>query len=181
MSTRQRIQVVGVSGAGKTTLGRQLAERTGAHYVELDAIYHQPGWTPLPTDEFQRRIEQVVATERWVIDGNYQSFVGSYVRECADTFVWLDLPRWLVMARVTRRSLRRVLSGEELWNGNRETWRNVASRDPDRNIIIWTWTQYDQYRCQYEAVLADPDNARLELVRLRTRRDINRFLRSFDR
>jgi len=43
----RRVSVVGVSGSGKTTVARALAARLGVPHVELDAIYHQPGWTGL--------------------------------------------------------------------------------------------------------------------------------------
>ena len=41
------MSVIGCSGAGKTTFGRALAARLSAEFVELDAIFHQRGWTPL--------------------------------------------------------------------------------------------------------------------------------------
>ena len=42
--------MIGNSGSGKTTLGRALAELLGVPFVELDGIFHQPGWTELPTE-----------------------------------------------------------------------------------------------------------------------------------
>jgi hypothetical protein len=35
--------------------------------VELDAIFHQPGWTPLLEEEFRRQVAAIAATEGWVI------------------------------------------------------------------------------------------------------------------
>lgn len=54
-------------------------------FVELDAIYHQPGWQPLPAEEFTRRVAAVVTGEGWVIDGNY-SVVRDLVWTRADTW-----------------------------------------------------------------------------------------------
>src|SRR5579875_4043583 len=69
----RRVSVVGCSGSGKSTVGRRLARDLHVPYIELDSIFHQPGWVPLPRDEFRRRVTEVVAADGWVIDGNYSS------------------------------------------------------------------------------------------------------------
>src|SRR6201996_2435689 len=71
----RRVSVVGCSGSGKSTVGRRLARDLGVPYVELDSIFHQPGWVPLPRDEFRRRVAELTAADGWVIDGNYSSSV----------------------------------------------------------------------------------------------------------
>jgi len=47
----QRINVVGTSGSGKTTVARRAAEALGVPFVELDALHWEPGWQEAP-DEF---------------------------------------------------------------------------------------------------------------------------------
>ena len=89
----QRVSVVGTSGSGKSTLGAALAKRLGTEFLELDSVFHQPGWVPLPDEEFRRRVGDAVAGERWVVDGNYSSKVRDIVWARADTVVWLDLPK----------------------------------------------------------------------------------------
>ena len=39
--------VASASGSGKTTVGKQLAERLGVPFVELDALVHGPNWTEI--------------------------------------------------------------------------------------------------------------------------------------
>ena len=85
--------------------------------IELDAIFHQPGWTPLDDDTFKARVSEVTEAARWVVDGNYSS-VRDIVWERADTVVWFDLPYVAVMARTIRRTVRRTVGRQELWNGN---------------------------------------------------------------
>src|SRR6185437_6621009 len=51
-----RVVVVGCSGAGKTTLARTLATLLDAPHVELDSIFHQPGWIPLGDEEFRATV-----------------------------------------------------------------------------------------------------------------------------
>ena len=90
--------------------------------------------------------------------------------------MWLDLPRWRVMKRVTTRTLGRVVGRRELWNGNRERWRNIFTLDKDESVIVWSWTQHAKYHDRYEAARHDPANAHLRFVQLRTPREIAAFL-----
>ena len=97
----------------------------------------------------------------------------AFAQQLADR---LDLPRRVVMTRLLRRTLRRVLAREELWNGNRERVTNLMSWDPHRSILRWGWTRYTPYRERYEAATNDPAWGHLRFVRLRTVREVARFL-----
>jgi adenylate kinase family enzyme len=169
--------VVGVSGSGKSTLAAALASRLGAPFLELDSVYHQPDWVPLPVEEYRARVSVVAGGDCWVIDGNY-SAVQAMVWDRADTVVWLDLPKRLVMRRIIWRTLRRVARREELWNGNRERWANFFTLDPAESVIMWAWHKHAQYRVRYGAAMADPAHAHLRFVRLRRPADVREFLLS---
>ena len=170
--------MVGTSGAGKSTLAASLARALDAEFLELDSVFHQPGWVPLPREEFRRRVAAAVAGERWVIDGNYTSQVKDLVWARADTVVWLDLPRRTVMRRVIWRSLWRAARRTELWNGNRERWRNFFSVDKEESVIAWAWQTHAATRAKLEAARADQGNSHLEFVRLTSPAAVRRFLRS---
>lgn len=169
----RRVAVVGTSGSGKTTLARELAARLGVPHVELDAVQHLPGWEPCPPDRFRERVGELLRGGSWVVDGNYTSRLGHRVIDDAELVVWLDLPRWMVTQRVVRRTLRRVITREELWNGNREPWTNLYARDPERNVILWSWATHTVNRGRYDA-LADE-----RWVRLRSPAEVRRWLRGF--
>jgi adenylate kinase family enzyme len=171
-----RISLVGNSGSGKTTVARELGRRLGLPVLELDSIYHQPGWTELDVGEFRARVAAFVGQESWVVDGNYRSQIGDLVWRRADTVVWLDLPRRLVMRQVTGRTLGRGLLRRELWNGNRESLRNALRRDPERSIIRWAWTQHEGYRAAYASALQDPANSHLRVVRLTSRQAVRAWI-----
>jgi adenylate kinase family enzyme len=170
-----RIAVVGNSGTGKTFLARRVAQCLQVPYTELDSIFHQPGWTELDTAEFRRLIGILVAEPRWVIDGNYRQ-VRDLVWAHADTVVWLDLPRRVVMRRVTWRTVSRAITRQVLWNGNRERLRNLWSWQPERSMIRWSWTQHHKYRRRYAAAMQDPKYAHLTFQRLRKPSDVSSFL-----
>ena len=171
----RRVSVVGTSGSGKSTLARELAEILGVPHLELDAVHHQPGWAPLPTDEFRRIIAARAAAGGWVIDGNYGR-VRDLVWARADTVVWLDLPKRTVMRQVVWRTLRRVALRRELWNGNRERWRNFLTWNPEQSVISWAWHKHAPDHAKYAAAAASPASAHLRFIRLASRRDVARFL-----
>lgn len=99
----QRVLVIGISGAGKTTLSRTLAERTGLPLIHLDKEFWRPGWTPTPRVEWRPKVAELTARERWVMDGNYDSSLDLRLLR-ADTLIWFDYPRlpclWRAMKRV---------------------------------------------------------------------------------
>jgi adenylate kinase family enzyme len=167
--------VAGTSGSGKSTLARELAGICSVPHLELDSVFHQQGWAPLPPDEFRDRVARFISGDGWVVDGNY-SAVRDLVWERADTVVWLDLPKHLVMRRLIWRTVRRVVTRKELWNGNRESWRAFFTLDPEQSIIIWGWTTHARNRDRYLTASADQANAHLTFIRLRSPRAVKSFL-----
>jgi adenylate kinase family enzyme len=173
----ERISVIGSSGSGKTTVARAIAEALDLTHVELDSVFHLPGWQQKPDSEFREEVARLTAGDRWVVDGNYASHgVADIVWPRADTVVWLDPSRPVVMRRVVGRTLRRVVTREELWNGNREPWTNLYSRDPYKNIIVWAWTRFEGTREKCERRLVDGSWDHLQVVRLRTAGQTKAFL-----
>jgi adenylate kinase family enzyme len=158
------------SGSGGTTFGRALAEKLGVRFVELDALFWGPNWTESNREELRARVQPVVASDGWVVDGSYQGKLGDLVLGSADVVVWLDYPIRLWLPRLVRRTVARVITREELWAGNRESIRNVLfGRD---SLLVFTVRHYRRRRRVYPERFAD-----YELVRLRSDREAARFLR----
>ena len=88
-----------------------------------------------------------------------------------DTVVWLDMPHRVTMSRVVRRTVGRGILRRELWNGNRESLRNLLTTEPEVNIVLWAWTQRDKYRKQYRAAEEDTTNSHLNWVHLTSSKD----------
>ena len=110
--------------AGKTTLARAISEKTGIPYVGLDAIRHQPNWVEMPDEQFLETVTaKLDSMESWIADGNYTTALGPAVVERADSVIVIHF-KWRTMFwRLLKRTVRRSLFREELWNGNRESWR----------------------------------------------------------
>jgi adenylate kinase family enzyme len=173
----QRIHVIGSSGSGKTTVARELARRLKLPHFELDALFHGPNWSQADRETFHARIRDRISEERWVTDGNYVSYgAAPLVWTRADTIVWLDLPRARIMSQLIPRTLRRIFTREELWNGNRERLQNLFETRPEENVILWSWTRFERTRARYAQMLQDGTWAGHRVFRLRSRAELNAFL-----
>lgn len=161
--------MIGASGSGKSRTARLLSGRLGAPHVELDALFHLANWTPNP--RFAEDVDDATAGPAWVCDGNYTA-VRDLLWDRAQTLVWLDLPRTLTFWRVAVRTLRRMSGREVLWNGNRERLRGLLAPD---HPLWWTWTTTPGRRVVTEQRLADPRWAQLQVIRLRTPAEVDRW------
>jgi adenylate kinase family enzyme len=152
----RRVLVIGPGGAGKSTLAARIAARTGLPLIHLDARYWRAGWVETPAAEWSAEVARLTAGEAWVMDGNYGGTLEPRLAAC-DGVVFLDLPRWLCLARVLRRWLRHagrtrpdLAPGcpEQLsWEFVRWIWtyprarrpailRRLAALPPDRRVIV---------------------------------------------
>jgi adenylate kinase family enzyme len=170
-----RVIVVGTTGSGKSTLAQRLADITGAEHVELDAINHQPNWGHLPAEEFRRRLTELAARPRWIVDGNYVEMTESTLWPRAQLIVWLDMPLRLVLARLIRRSVTRIVRRTELWHSNRETWKMLFSR---QSIVLWAITSHGRHRRELPIKLAPPNLPAEAAIRLTHQGEVREWLES---
>ena len=171
----RRVSIQGISGSGKTTLGRTLAGLLGVPYVETDALVHGPGWTETPDAELRALLEPVVTGDGWVVDSDYRRKLGTLVLERADTVVWLDLPLRVCLSRLWRRTSGRIRRGEELWNGNRESWRGAFWGL--ESLFVWAIRKHVSERRSLPMLLGRPELSHLQVVRLRTPAAVEGWLR----
>jgi adenylate kinase family enzyme len=129
----------------------------------MDALYHGPGWQPLP--EFEDDVARIAAADRWVFDSYGYQQVRDLLWSRADTVVWLDFPRRVVMPRVLRRSFDRAWHRREIFNGNTESFD--AWLDPE-HPVQWAWREFASRRADLTARFADPQYASIAKVALRS-------------
>jgi adenylate kinase family enzyme len=162
----RRIVFQGISGSGKTTLARRVAGALDVPFVETDALVHGPGWSETGDAELRELLRPTVERDGWVLDSDYRRKIGTYVMEHADTVVWLDLPLRTCLRRLWRRTVPRIRNQEELWNGNTESWR--AAFVGWESLFVFAIRKHIAQRRDLPALLARPELAHVELVRLRT-------------
>jgi adenylate kinase family enzyme len=165
--------IASASGNGKTTLARMAAARMGVRFVELDALVHGPGWTETSTEFLRAELAPILAEDGWVIDGTYTHRLGDLVLRAADQVVWLDLPISTWMPRLIRRTVRRLICREELWNGNRESLRSViAGRD---SLFVYAVRSHFARRRGWPGQLQE-----FPVVRLRSSEEVSRWLQALE-
>ena len=87
----KKIIVIGCPGSGKTTFSEKLREKIGLPLYYLDAIWHKPDKTHISREEFDARLDEILALDSWIIDGNYSRTVRCRIMAC-DTVFLFDLP-----------------------------------------------------------------------------------------
>jgi adenylate kinase family enzyme len=172
----QKILVGGITGSGKTTMAKGISARLNLPFVEIDGLFHGPGWTKRP--EFFEDIKRVTDEPAWVMDSYGYSIVREILLSKADTLIWLDYPRWQIMPRVIKRSIRRAVTKEVLWNGNFETFKNFAQPD---HPIRWAWSQFGPRRKLMSNLLSDPAYKHLEVIHLKNIRAAREWFRELAR
>jgi adenylate kinase family enzyme len=123
----KRIVILGRGASGKSTLARRLGEVTGLPVIELDKLFWQSGLTATHRDQWVSLQENLIAEDRWILDGDLGPYDAIEVRlRAADTVIFLDFSLVLCAWRAVRRSRER----SDFWR-----WL-VAYRFESRPILM---------------------------------------------
>ncbi len=166
----RRILVYGVTGAGKSTVARKIADALGLPCVLADELTWEPNWVAVPDDEQRRRIAAVVAGEEWVLDTAYGKWKDLPLPR-AELIVGLDYSRWLSLGRLVRRTFRRIVTRELVCNGNVERLGMVLSH---QSIILWHFQSFGRKRQRMRQWAANP--AAPQVLLFGKPRDLERWI-----
>ncbi|WP_051223406.1 hypothetical protein [Agrococcus lahaulensis] len=147
----RRVVCFGATGSGKSTMTAALATRLGLPAVHLDDLCWDPGWVEVPRDEQRARVLPILERDAWVIDA-LRSSIAAEALDRADAIVALDYERRVSLARLVRRTARRIRTRERVCNGNVETLRLAVARD---SVIVWHFRSWRRKRQQARALHAD--------------------------
>ena len=138
----RRVVILGRGGAGKSALARQLTDVTGIPAVELDALFWQPGPTPMDPSRWAACQHELVQRSCWILDGDlgpYDTALAVRLR-AADTIVVLDF----TFLRCAWRTLRRGREQAEYWRWVRayrrrslpDVMRAISSEAPHAKLCV---------------------------------------------
>lgn len=166
----RRVLTFGVCGSGKSMLAQQIADRIGVPYVSIDDICWDPGWVQASPEELDARVIPVLQRDAYAVDSVYRRH-NALALERVDVIVGLDYPRLVSLARLLRRTVRRVIRREPCCNGNIETLGRALSRD---SIIAWHFRSFASKRERIREWEANPMVP--PVVRLKRPRDAEALL-----
>lgn len=176
-SMLDRINVVGSSGSGKSTVSKSIALKLRHPVIQLDQLFWRQDWTFVTEDEMIALIKDKLSQPKWVLDGNFNKFEPIKWQE-VQMVVWVDTPFILNLWQVFRRCIKRAISQEEVWEGSgcRESFRrSFFSKD---SIILWVLKTWGSYRRIYSGYIESNEYPHIKWVRLRSRKEIQNFIDS---
>ncbi|MBT3203399.1 MAG: DNA topology modulation protein [Gammaproteobacteria bacterium] len=116
----KKIAIIGCGGAGKSVLSITLGNLLSLPVHHLDCLFWKPGWIPSKHDEFTTKQQDILVSDKWVMDGNYGKTMDLRL-ENADTIIFLDLPTMVCLTSVTKRYFKyRNTTRPDMTEGNSE-------------------------------------------------------------
>ena len=140
------IQICGLNGCGKSTLGKALAERIGLHFIDNEHLYFsrpnadEPYANPKSRAEVERLLMDEVNEHP---DFVFSAVKGDYGKDIVPMYnyvVVIDVPKEIRTQRVRNRSFQkfgdRMLIGGDLY-GQEEAFFEMAASRQDDYIENW--------------------------------------------
>jgi adenylate kinase family enzyme len=157
-----RIVILGCAGSGKTTLARQLGERTGAPVICLDAMW-QAHSEENNVPAFRALLKQAHAGDEWISDGNFALATFDIRLPRATLVIWLERSRLYCASR----AIMRVFKGGE---------PHRIGKLAEVLAFIWKFDRVNRPRIEATRLSHGPD---VPVRRLTGGREIVAFLSSY--
>lgn len=165
----KKVVILGSSGSGKSTLAKLIGEKTGLPVFHFDRLFWSDNWVNVSGEVFLRRVEEVLAQQEWITDGNYNKTLDRRIAD-ADTIIFLDMSLAVCLCSVLRRLIK--------YHGTvRPDIAPNCSEKIDCDLIRYIFRFHKETRCQYLTLLNSlPPNKQIYIIK--SRRQLAAFVDS---
>ena len=175
----KRLVVIGTTSSGKSTLAEQLANKLALDFIELDALNWGPNWTAAGDETLRFHAEEATRAPGWVVAGNYRiTRPATWAR--AEAIIWLDYSLWVIFWRLFRRTWKRIVFKEELWNGNREHLSTQLKLWSEESLFHWLFKTYWRRKREYPQLFTMPEHVHLKVIHFRAPQETEEWLASIE-
>ena len=164
----ERIMIIGCGGAGKSTLARQLGEKTGLPVIHLDKLFWRPGWVQISREEFDKLHREALMGEKWIMDGNFDRTMAERIKYC-DTVIYLDFSRLTCLLGVAKRIL-------TTYGKTRPDMGEDCPERIDWEFLKWVWNYNKNKREKNYRLLNESEG--VETIVLKNRRAVRKFMKT---
>ncbi len=165
-----RIAVIGCPGSGKTTLSNELGLLLNRTVIHLDKVLWNPNWQMLPYDERKVIHDDLIAQDKWLIDGMWRSHLVDRFKR-ATTVIFLDYKRSVSLHRALKRRIK--YAGKQ-----RDDIADGCLEKLDNDFMRYIWSFRKNVRPLIYNLIKD--NPQISVVILSSSKTAKRFLFMLD-
>jgi adenylate kinase family enzyme len=169
----KRVVVIGTTGSGKTTMAKRVAEAIGCTAFDIDDFHWQPGWVERMPEEMIELFREALKADKWTLAGNH-SRTRDFTWAQADTVIWLNYSFWVVFPRLLWRTIKRVVTKEEVMPGCVETFQSqFLIKD---SLLVWFFQTFWKRKKEYPEIINQDKYQHLTVLEFKHPRQAKRFL-----
>ncbi|MDA3884775.1 MAG: hypothetical protein PF638_04195 [Candidatus Delongbacteria bacterium] len=143
----KRILVIGSGGAGKSTFTKQLSKVLDIPIIHLDVHFWLPGWVQRESEKWHKKVDELIARESWIMDGNFNSTLDKRFKR-ADTIFYFDFST----IRCLYNAIKRMILGRYFFKKRSDMAEGCIEKF-DWEFYKWIWNFNKNHRKEYYKML----------------------------
>lgn len=176
----KKINVIGTTGSGKSTISKKLATILNRPLIEIDQVFWKPNWGKPTNREFYDNLKlRLDEHPCFILDGNYTKANALKWQYC-DSVIWIHPSFLQTLWQLLGRTINRLITRKELWpnTGNKESiYAHLFTKD---SIFYWFLKTYSGNEVKFKLDSESPQCAHMQFIELNSKKEIEDFLHKIE-
>lgn len=165
----KKIIILGNGGSGKSTLGEKLSKKLNIPVYHLDRLTFKTGWITVSEKEFVEALKNILAGEKWIVEGwSYNTTIPMRL-DAADLIIYLEFNVWFCYWYALKRHIQYTFKQNPYDPPNSNIWKKTI------RMIKAMWMVHKIYEPQLRNFLAKYTETKT-IVRIKNRKELNLFI-----